>query len=279
MPGCGRAFITIDAEGLPFASSRLMMSPGDPLYGELRKIMTLFASKAAEAFGRRCEGVTVADSHGAMVNIDPLSLKGASIVRGFPRPLAQLAGAGGASIAAMIGFHATQHQGGVLGHTYAGRIIQRVSTALDDDTSEYLLNALALGEMGVPVGLVAGDARLREQVERHTPWAVFVPLKEPISFFSDHNPPLDEALTRLERGIAEALDRLERGEMKLIKPPKGEEWIRVEYKRPYHAELASMVPCVERLDGVTVRIDCGGFLDNYRVFELSVIAAYGLERR
>ncbi len=273
------AFISVDAEGMPYIVGRPHMGPGDKLFHELREVMSRVTYTVAEEL--RAQGfdrVVVADSHGSMLNIDPFKApRGVEIVRGFPRPLSMVAGAGGAEAAYLLGYHTSPQGGGVLGHTYAGRIIQRV--LLDGaPASEYLLNTYALGELGVPVVMVAGDKALEPEVSRHTPWAVFVPLKEPLSYFAAVSRSMEEVVEELRSGVAESLARLRRGEAKPLEPPEGMEFV-VEFKRPFHADLASLFPCVERLDPITVKLTCGGFVDKYKMFEGLVMAAYAMESR
>ncbi len=273
-----RFFISVDAEGMPYSPYRGMMMPGDPLYGELRRIMAWIVDVVVSeirAGSPRAE-IVVADSHGAMVNLDPFQAREDYVlVRGFPRPLAMVYGAEGADAAMMLGYHSSQQAGGVLGHTYAGRIVQRVTVSGFTAASELVLNAYALGEMGVPVVLVAGDEALRADAERVAPDAVFVALKKPASSLADVTPPRRTVEEALRRGVREALSKL--GEARPSKPEAPE--ITVEFKRPWHADLAQLFPCVERLDGVTVRLRCESYLNNYRLFEGLVMAAYSLERR
>ncbi len=271
-------FITVDAEGMPWAPSRHMMSPGNPLYNELREIMTHVTNITVyELYKNGAESVIVADSHGSMVNINPFKLdKRAWLVRGYPRPLAMIAGAKGSDAALMLGYHTSQQAGGVLGHTYAGRIVQRVRVYGEDAATEYLLNTYALGELDVPLVLVAGDSKLRQQVEKHTPWAVFVALKEAVSFFADLTKPAQTLEEDLRKGVREAVEKLKKGEARPLKPK--EPWIIIEFKRPFHADIAELFPCVERIDGVTVKLTCSTYLENYKLFEGVVIAAFSFEK-
>ena len=275
-----KIFVSVDAEGMPWAPYKGMMMPGDPLYGELRRIMTRIVEAFVTAI--RDNGgdmVVVADSHGAMVNLDPFEIgTRAHLVRGFPRPLAMIAGAEGADAAFLVGYHTSPGVGGVLAHTYAGRIVHRVSVAGEDDASEYLLNTLALAELGVPVALVAGDALLRGQVEKYTPNAVFLPLKEPMGSLADKTRPWPELEAEIKQATARALEAVEKGGVPAPEPPS-DPTITVDFKRPWHADLATLFPCTERLDGTRVRLACTRYLENYKLFEGLVIAAYSLERK
>ncbi len=274
----GKIFLSVDAEGMPYAPYRGMMSPGDPLYGELREVMTrvtLLVSRILHDHG--FEPITIADSHGAMVNIDPFRLPGyTEIIRGFPRKLMMISGSENARAAFFLGYHSSPGIGGVLAHTYSGRIVERVDVYSQKDATEFLLNAYALGERSVPVALVAGDSSLRGRVEKHAPWSVFAPLKDPVSSLADKSRGWPEIERLLSDATRTAIEKLEKGELQILEPE--EPWIRVTFKRPWHADVAELFPCVKRLDGITVELTCEGFTENLSLLEGLVIAAYSLER-
>ena len=273
----GSILVSIDAEGLPFVSSRHHMMPGDKLWGELREIMTRVASLVAEEVIQAGYRPIIADSHGSMVNVDPLRLpRGTRLIRGFPRPASMIPLTEDVAAAFFIGYHSAPGAGGVLAHTYSGRIVHRVEVHNCSNADEFLLNAYALGEEGIPVALVAGDSALEEHVKSFTPWSVFVPLKKPVSFFSDVTESIDEVLEKLGEGVRAALANVRNGEVSPLRPE--EPWIRVEFNRPYHAEVALMFPCVKKLGGLTVELTCESFRRNYTLFEGLVLAAYSVER-
>jgi len=276
--GEASVFVSIDAEGLPYVPSKLMLSPGDPLWGELRKIMTWVAGVIVDTVRKTTDyRVVIADSHGVMLNINPLEISprgGWEIVRGFPRPTAMIQGAKGSAAALLVGYHTSQGTGGVLAHTYAGRIVQRVSVYDFEDASELVLNAYALAEMGVPIALVAGDEGLKGHAERVAPDAVFLPLKRAVASTADVSPAPADVEKKLAEAVIDALGKVEGLNVACPREP----WFVVEFKRPWHADLAESFPCVERIDGVRVRLACQKYLDNYALFEGLVVAAYGLEK-
>lgn len=272
-----RAFISIDFEGLPHIVSFLHMDPGRALYGEARRVATRVAAAVAGRLLERGFGeVVVADSHGLMVNVDPFELpRGVRLVRGFPRLLSMTSGARGCDAAFLIGYHGAASTASVLSHTYSISVVHRV---LVDGraASEFMLNAMLLGEWGVPVALVAGSAELGGEVSELTPWAVWVPLKESLGYLAGVSESMDEVLERLLRGVDEAVERLENGVVRPLEPGSGHVW-EVEFKLPLYAEAASTLPLVERLDGTRVRFRCGSFEECFRVFESLVLMAYAVK--
>ena len=114
----------------------------------------------------------VADSHGLMVNIEPQQMqRGVEVVRGFPRRLSMVASARGSSYAVFPGYHARAGVDSVLAHSFLSRVVYGL-TVNGLEATEYLFNALLLGEWGVLVGLVAGSSELGREVEQYTPWTV-----------------------------------------------------------------------------------------------------------
>ncbi len=273
-----KIFVSVDAEGMPWVPGKQMLMPGDQLFNELREIMTsttniliklLFDNGASEAI--------VADSHGSMLNIIPFKLdERATLLRGYPRPLSMIVGAEKTDGAIFLGYHTSPQLGGVLAHTYAGRIIQRVVLPTCNETTEYLLNAYALGEMGVPVIMVAGDSLLEEHVKKYTPWAEFVGLKHPVSFFADLTPPPKEIEKKLEEAVKNSMEKLSNNQAKPLVPP--EPWIEVEFKRPFHADVAELFPCVERKGGTRVKLVCKKYIENLKLLEGIIAAAYSYEK-
>ncbi|MCE4625476.1 MAG: M55 family metallopeptidase [Desulfurococcales archaeon] len=356
-----KVFISVDAEGMPFAASRSMWSPNDPYYNETRENMTSITSTVIQALtwltnekevkeiSRKLENlfikehasdiisslstgkpleeldtllpapqvpleVVVADSHGSMMNIEPMKLWSTiisglseslctnslakhetrlcnalvehyvgskllkiSLVRGFPRPLSMVNGAEGSDFAVFLGYHATPPMGGLLGHTMSGRIVQRMRIKGEDDASEYLLNTLMLGEIGVPIALVAGDETLRGQVEKHTPWAVFVPLTQKVSSLASTTPSPYEYRRMLWEGLSKAFNNYKSGELKPLLPE--EPWVEVEFKRPWFADVAELIPCTKRVDGLRVRFECDTIRKSFAAIEAAILAAYSVAMR
>ena len=75
-----------------------------------------------------------------------------------------------------MGYHARAgHPSGTIAHTYTGQ--PTLTTLGGRATGEYGINGLYLGALGVPVGMVAGDDALAEEVAEWLPWAERVVVK------------------------------------------------------------------------------------------------------
>ncbi len=249
-----RFYISIDAEGLPgiFHPSQLLMNR--PLFKELRSIMTKVALTAAEELNASgAEEVWIADGHAFMGNIDYERVPDyVRLIRGSLRPLSQVCCIDrGFDGVLFLGYHSGAGvRESVLDHTYSGRAFFEVRIG-GERASEYLINALVAGEHGVPVILVMGDDKLRLDVEKHTPWAVYVEVKESLSRYAGVMKPLGAVLKELRNGVREAVRRVRDGEVR----PLSIGVIEAEFvfRRSEYADAASLLPFVDRVGAYTVR--------------------------
>ncbi len=249
-----KAYVSIDLEGLPGISSVSQVVPKATLYNDARRIMTWITNVVSEQLVK--EGfseVTVADSHGYMANIDYMDVNGrVNVIQGYPRPYSMMIGVEeGYDAVLMIGYHAgAGTPRGFLDHTYSSTTIHRIHVN-GEPVSEYYLNALYAGYYNVPVILVAGDEHLRRDVEKHTPWTVFVALKKGYSRYSAIYPAKEIIEKNLRKAVKEAVKKLRDGEAKPLKI-NGELTLRIELKNPLYADMVQLVPGVKRIDAYTI---------------------------
>ncbi|MEM0218348.1 MAG: M55 family metallopeptidase [Desulfurococcaceae archaeon] len=274
-----KAYVSVDVEGLPGVVSGTMLSPWSSQFARASKVMTKLTNIVVdELFKNGFSEVYVADSHGLMTNIEYLELDSrATIIQGYPRPFSMVSMLDDQFAAIFfLGYHAaagTRH--GILEHTYSGRVFFEIRVN-GVRSSEFLINSLYAGELGVPVALLAGDDHLRREVEDHAPWAVFVPLKKGVSRFSAISPGLAKVEEMLRAGVREACEKLKKGELRTVK-----------FNKPYRVELVfreSLVAdalenwdIMERIDAYTLRFtaDTAGKLFN--VIEIASLVGYAIE--
>jgi D-amino peptidase len=252
-----RFYISIDLEGLPGICTYSQVGPGLSLYGDARRVMTWVVNVVVDELRRLgAEDVLVADSHAFMGNIEYVGVEvPARLLQGYPRPYSMVLGVDeGFDAAIFLGYHAAAGtMGGFLDHTYSSRVIYRIHVN-GVQASEYLLNAMYAGEVGVPVVMVAGDERLREQVEKYTPWAVFVPLKRGWGRLAAEYETKPVVEQKLRRAVHEAVSRLEHGEARPLKPGTPLK-LRVELREALYADMVQVLPGVRRVDAYTVEFE------------------------
>ncbi len=270
--------MSIDYEGLPGIASVSMLSPRSSQYSRSVKIVTKIAKIVAEELlNNGFERVVIADSHGAMTNIDYTELpKNTTLIQGYPRPYSMVSELDGSFKAVLfIGYHAgagTLHA--ILDHTYSGRSFYRVWIN-GIRVSEYLLNSFVAGEYGVPSILLAGDSYLEEDVKRHTPWTVFVPLKKGISRYAASYDSFDEIIERLRKGIFTAVQRLKRGEVRPAIIDKPVE-LKIEFRDSIFADAAEVLPGVTREDAYTIKYKASNVKDVLGIIETIALVAAGI---
>jgi len=273
-----RAYISVDLEGMPFIVSVEHLSVGKALYEEARKIATELVLTVAKTLKNEgFDEIVVADSHGPMVNVKIENLpEYVELIRGFPRPTSMIVDVEGSDAVLFLGYHAkAKTLRATFDHTYSGSLIRSVKIN-GIEVSEYLLNAYYAGHFGVPVILVAGDAKLLEDVEKFTPWAEKVVFKKAFSRYSAKSPSLKSLKKELEDSIKNAVSKLKRGEVKALKADTPVT-IEVSFVSSGYADVTSLLPGSERLDGVTVKYTAKDIIEAYKVLELWVFAGAGVK--
>lgn len=276
--GFTRAFVSVDLEGMPYVVIPGHLNLRGPLYEEARRIATRITLIASDELNKNgFDNVTVADSHGPMVNllIDDLP-EYLDIVRGFPRPLSMVAGIESCQIALFLGYHAKFGTArSTFDHTYSGRSISRVEVN-GILASEFLLNAYTAGELGVPVVLVAGDAQLlNDDVKTHAPWAETVALKHSLSRLSCTSSSMVRIEKELRDAVKKAVVKNEKSRVKLLVPKKPVR-MGIDFLASHYADAAELLPNVKRTDGLKVEYTANSMVEAYKVFELLGLASTGV---
>ena len=263
-----KVYLSVDMEGIAGISHPNPTNRGDPGYPAAVELMTAEANAAIA--GCRAGGAThilVNDSHGGMYNLDPAKLDpGVRVLQG-QKAWSMVAGAGpkaGFDLAMFVGYHARAgHPTGTIAHTYSGRPTEtRLNGRLVGETG---LNASVLGQWGIPVGLVAGDDALAEEVADWLPWAerVVVKIGSGGNAAESLHP---SAAGELIRAAAErAVGRAATGEFRplVVDRPTS---IEVDYKKAVQADFAAIVPGAQRIGDRGVRHSGDDPVGAYRGF-------------
>jgi D-amino peptidase len=170
----------------------------------------------------------------------------------------------GFDVALFVGYHARAgHPRGTIAHTYSGAPVE---TRLGGrPTGEYGLNALVLGAWGIPVGLVAGDDALAEEVAAWLPWAERVVVKVASGGSAAASVHPTVAADRVRAGAERAVRAASAGRLEiLVVPPPVV--IEVDYRRGVEADHAAIVPGVERVGDRGIRIESDDPVVAYRGF-------------
>jgi D-amino peptidase len=263
-----KVYISVDMEGIAGVNHPDPTDRKHARYPAAVELMIGETNAAIEgALAAGADGILVNDSHGDMYNLLPEQIhRSATVLQGH-KPWSMVAGAGpdaGFDVALFVGYHARAgHPTGTIAHTYSGAPVE---TRLDGrPTGEYGLNALALGAWGVPVGLVAGDDALADEVEPWLPWAERVVVKQAGGGRSAASPHPSVAVDLVRAGAERAVRRAAAGELQLLRvgPPVV---IEVDYAHGVQADFAVIVPGAERVGDRTIRYRSDDPLVAYRGF-------------
>lgn len=272
-----KAFISLDLEGLPFIVNPGQLDLKGTLYDEARQIATTIVMNAIAILQEEgVEKILIADSHGPMVNMYVNNLpENVEIIRGNPRPISMVLGVNECDFAIFLGYHAKFGTAkSTFDHTYSGSTIHQVEVN-GLLASEYILNSFVAGEYKVPVIVVAGEEKLLEDVRELSPKTECVSFKTSYSRISAKSPSMIIIQEQLQDAIKKALKKYKDGK---IKPTKLENPIKmkVTFRSTIFADVAELLPNITRVDGLAVEYETENMIDAYKIFQLLVTAAIGV---
>jgi len=250
-----RVYLSVDMEGIAGVNHPGPTGSDHARYPAAVDLMVGETNAAIEgAIAAGAEDILVNDSHGSMFNLLPERIHPAARVLQGQKPWSMVEGAGpdaGFDVALFVGYHARAgHPRGTIAHTYS---LAPVETRLDGRrTGEYGLNAMILGSWGVPVGLVAGDDALADEVAAWLPWAERVVVKTAVGGNAAASVHPTAAADRIRAGSERAVRAAAAGKLELLRvgPPVV---IEVDYSRAVEADYAAIVPGAERFGDRGVR--------------------------
>jgi D-amino peptidase len=266
-----RVYISVDMEGIAGISHAAPTTRGDLAYPAAVALMEGEANAAVSgAYDGGASEVVVNDSHGSMYNLSPEAIDPrARLVQGRkPLSMVQAAADGRFDVALFVGYHARAgHPKGTIAHTYTGG--PTLTTLAGRPVGEYGINALYLGALGVPVGMVTGDDALAEETAEWLPWAERVVVKRGISRGA-----ADSVHPSVARGLVaaasrRAVERAGRGELEPLVLPAPIQ-VGVEFRHAGQADFAAVIPGFVREGDRGVRYEAGDAVGAYRAFVSAV---------
>jgi D-amino peptidase len=263
-----KVYISVDMEGVAGINHPKPTMRGDSGYPDAVALMVGEANAAIDgAFAGGATEVVVNDSHGGMYNLRPAELdRRARVIQG-QKAWSMVEGAGpdrGIGVALFVGYHARAgHPRGTIAHTYSGRpTLSRLNGRLVGESG---LNAVALGQWGVPVGLVTGDDALAEEIADWLPWAERVVVKDAVGGSSAASLHPAAAGELIRDGATRAVRRAAAGELRPLQL-ESPIVIEAEYVNGVTADFAAIVPGAVRFGDRGVRFEADDAVTAYRGF-------------
>lgn len=251
-----RLYLSVDMEGVAGVAHPAQTSfgrEGDTDRTDYDRSRALMAGESnaaiAAAYEAGVDEVVVNDSHWQMRNLraEDLDPRARLIIGDKPFSMTQGIGSEGDgqgfAAAAFIGYHAgAGHPSGVIGHTYAGVVMEARVNGVPHNESG--LNALRLGQHGVPVILVSGDDALAGEIEQLLPWAERVVVKRAQAALVADSLSPDAARAAVGEGVRAALSRHDQMPPYVLQGPLR---LEVDLRLPIMADYCAIVPTVERI--------------------------------
>lgn len=268
-----KLFISVDMEGIGGVINYEHTCEKGMEHEHARRLMTGEVNAAIEtALEMGATEVVVSDSHYAIPNqniiIEELN-PAAYLINGTPRPLSQLQGVDESFDAAfLMGYHAREGtRYAIMPHSYHGKVVRElnVNGVVVGETG---INTYVLGDYGVPVILVSGDAEAVKEAEQLVPNVETAVVKWPIGAYSAKSLHPTKAREIIREAVKMAITKKDQ-----IKPVKlkGPVTVEVKLKSTGMADVAELIPTVERIDGVTVRFVSDNMVRAYRTFQAVVL--------
>jgi D-amino peptidase len=250
-----RVYVSADIEGVAgIVTAEQTMPSGGGEYARGRALMTAEVNAAiGAAFDAGATHVVVNDAHGPNTNLLVESLdERAELLTGRPKALNMVHGVdAGFDAALFVGYHArTGTAEAVLDHAYLGNV--GFDMRLNGRPyGEFGLNAMLAGAFGVPVLMTSGDDKLAAEARALLPGIEAVVVKDAVGRTAART--VTPAVAR--RRVADGVRRALAGDLRagLLRPPPPPFELEVVFLRAGMADVAAVMPGVERLDGRTVR--------------------------
>ncbi|AZR73270.1 peptidase M55 [Anoxybacter fermentans] len=261
-----KILISADMEGITGIVSVDQVSQKGEDYERARLLMTREVNAAIRgALAGGATEVIVNDSHAAMRNIILEELHPeAQLITGSPKPLSMMQGIDETVDAVFfIGYHARKGTANaILDHTYSGRCVAEY-TVNGMKLGETGQNALIAGAYGVPVVLVTGDTQVTREARELLGNIETVAVKDSITRYSAKTLHPEKAHTLIEEAAKKAVQRI--GEIKPF-TLEGPYTIEIELMCTSMADMAELIPGVERIAPRVVRFTHSDYITAYKCF-------------
>jgi D-amino peptidase len=259
-----RVFISIDMEGVTGVCTEQQTGRTGDHYREACALMR--ADLDAAIGGCLAAGaaeIVVCDAHDECDNLSADALPTqVTLVSGGSSPLSMMTGIGEGSDAVLfVGYHAMSGtQAAVLEHTYTYKI---VSVSCDGrPVGETAINAWVAGALGVPVVFVSGDDKLAAEAQALLARVETAVVKHGVHRSGAMFLPPEVARAAIREGVQRALAADVRPE-----PPRwpGAPFV-VSFARTHFCDAAAAGPGARRLDGLSIEVSGGDYLETFGNF-------------
>ena len=254
-----KVFISIDMEGISTIVDWAEVNRNNSEYNHTRKIMAKDLNSAVEgALESGAKEIAVCDAHGGARNLRPEDVhETAYLIRGSPKPNSMMEGIDEGFDAAMyVGYHSMKGTpNGICAHTISGSTVQAVYVN-GRETGEFGLNSALAGFYGVPSIFLAGDYAATVEAEKFVPGITTAAVKWAVGRNSAKCLHPKKAMRLIKAKVKNAFSKKYPAPRVVNSPVE----VKVVLANAVMADVASLIPSLERVDGVTLR----GVYDGYQ---------------
>lgn len=276
-----RVYISVDMEGISgivdWSQVDVRRRPQE--YKACRRMMVADLNAAIEGvLDAGANDVVVADSHGRMNNLPPEEVNEVAVlIKGSPRPWLMMEGINKTFDAALyVGYHSMKGvERGVLCHTISGRVVDGIHIN-NVEMGEFGLNAALAGWHGVPSIFISGDAAVVEEARRLVTNIRGAIVKWGISRYAAKCLNPKKARELIREKASEALRNIDEIEPFRVEEPVE---VRLKFVTSTMADVASILPYVQRLDGRTIKMIFNDYPTAFRGVRAAIAIAYQVEER
>ncbi|MCK4257945.1 MAG: M55 family metallopeptidase [Halanaerobiales bacterium] len=265
-----KILISADMEGITGVVSDDQVSRNGKDYDRARLMMTKEVNAAIRgAIVGGATEIIVNDSHSSMRNIILEELHPeAQLITGSPKSLSMMQGIDETVDAVFfIGYHAkkgTAH--GILDHTYSGRDVMKYKIN-GIEFGETGQNALIASAYGASVMLVTGDVKVTEEAKALLPHIETVAVKEGVGRYAAKTLHPSKSHALIEEAAKRAVQRIDESELFTLEGPYT---LELELANSGMADMAELIPSVERISGRIVRFSHSDYITVYKCFRAMI---------
>jgi D-amino peptidase len=262
-----RVFISVDMEGLSGIAHSEMTSAAGAEYGRGRDLMMSDVNAAIQgALDAGATEILVNDSHGSMRNIRVEQLlPPARLISHNSKPFGMMQGLDSSFDAVFfIGYHARAgNPDGLMAHTGSGASVREIRVA-GQPSGEGDMNAMLAAHHGVPVALATGDEAFVTELGERLTETEFVAVKRAIRRTTAELLHPEVAAGLIRDAASRALGAIPEPPPAPGSPVE----IEIQYTRPDLAEIASLLPQIERVAPDRVRFEAGDMAEGYAIIRV-----------
>lgn len=261
-----KIYISADMEGISGIVSGKQVTSGNRDYERARKMMTKEVNTMIDAlYFRGANEVLVNDSHGSMDNILIEDFdERAELISGSPKPLSMMEGIDDSfDYCIFLGYHGRAgKEAAVMDHLYSSSSVfeARINGKA---VSEAGLNGRLAGYFGIPVAVVTGDQNAISCSKEELNYHIGIQVKEAIGRNSAKLLAFPKVIQKIRDGVEEFFNKKEK-----LKPTieNGKINLEVEFNKTTMAEMASLIPGTNFVDGRTLSYESDDYLNIYKTF-------------